>query len=238
MKLSASIMAHPDRAPLVGELKDALGEDVPVAWDDAGPASSRGDRAWNTARRAWEWFDPAADWHVLVQDDAAPCADFLAGLAAALEHLPERGVVSAYLGKGQTVSARWGRMAALADERGASWVRSYMLGWGVSIALPVALVPGMIEWCDRKAGVPDDMRVSRWAQRQGLDTWYTWPSLVDHRQVPSLSGHRHPRSAQRHHQGSALELDWTGPVVVDPIVTRRRGPRSAPTGTWRRAGAG
>lgn len=228
-------MAHPDRASLVEVLTVALGRPVPISWDRAGPPTSKGDRAWVNARAAWSMHDPVADWHVLIQDDAAPCADFLVGLARALEHVPERAAVSGYMGNGPNISARWGRMAAQADQRGASWVRSYMLGWGVAVAVPVPMIPDMIVWCDRKAGVPDDMRVSRWLQRQQVDTWYTWPSLVDHLPVPSLSGHRHPRVAHRHHRGSALELDWSGPTVVDPIVLRRRGPRSAPTSARRLA---
>lgn len=241
MKLSCSIMAHPDRAPMVAELVQSLGcgwEDVPTSWDQQGSPSGRGDRIWANARAAWLMHDPAADWHVMLQDDAVVCSDFLPGLARALEHVPERALVSPYLGTGPNVPRRWGRMAADADRLGASWVRSYLLMWGVAVAAPVAMIPEMVAWCDRKAGMPDDMRVGRWFQRQHADTWYTWPSLADHRRSPSLTGHRHvERVAVKHHSGSALDLEWSGSIVTDPLIVRRRGPRSAPAGAWRSARA-
>lgn len=236
MKVSASIMAHPDRTEFVEELADSLDREVPVAWDNEGPPSGKGDRVWRTARSAWQMFDPAADFHVLIQDDALVCEDFLAGLEVALEHVPDHALVSMYLGQGRNVPARWGVMANKARTTGASWVRSYTLMWGVSLAVPTRFIPDMIKWCDRKAGMPDDMRVGRWFQRQKIDTWYTWPSLADHRRTESLTKHRQvERVAVHHHKGSALELDWSGPTVMDPMIIRRRGPRSGPRRAWKGA---
>lgn len=231
MRLSASIMAHPDRSALVGELQERLDRDVPVHWDDEGPASGNSDRVWRTARGGWELADPAADWHVLIQDDAVVCADFLAGLERALEHIPAEATVSPYLGKGGMAADRWSKIGAEAERRGASFVRSASLMWGVAICLPVHLVPGMIERANLMAGVPDDMRVSGWTKRRRGEVWYLWPSLVDHRPVPSITKHRAAdRRAVRHHTGSALELDWSGPVVLDPSAARTLGPRSGPSG--------
>lgn len=233
MKLSASIMAHPDRAYLVDELRRRLGLShgvTPVHWDPEGPPRGDGDRVWRVARAAWQLADPAADWHVLIQDDAWPSPDFLAGLERALEHVPQDATVSPYLGKGGAASTRWNKMAAQADRSGASFVRSTTLMWGVAICLPVALIPDMIGRADRMAGVPDDMRVSGWTRRRRAEVWYLWPSIVDHRLVPSITKHRaHDRVAQRHHLGSALELNWGGPVVSDPMLVRTLGPRSGPS---------
>lgn len=230
MKLSASIMAHPDRTAVVGELLTQLDREVPVYWDPEGRASGKGDRVWRTARAAWQMADPEADWHVLIQDDALPCADLLAGLERALETVPRDAVVCPYLGKGRTVPRRWENLARRASAEGASWVRSEKLMWGVCIVAPVHLLPEMIAWADRRAGVADDMRVAGWiAHRQG-EVWYPWPSLVDHKPVPSLTKHRAAdRRAQRHHEGSALSLSWSGPVVTDPMLKLHRGPRSGPT---------
>jgi hypothetical protein len=230
VKLSASIMAHPDRSALVAELRARLDRDVPVNWDSEGPASGNGDRVWRTARGGWELADPTADFHVLIQDDAVPAPDFLAGLERALEHVPDDATVSPYLGQGGAAPHRWTRMGAEADRRGASFVVSTTLMWGVAICLPVRLIPEMVECANRMAGVPDDMRVSGWTKRRHGEVWYPWPSLVDHRPVPSITKHRAAdRRAVRHHEGSALELDWTGPVVRDPMHVRLRGPRSGPS---------
>lgn len=232
MKLSASIMAHPDRSALVADLRERLtgAGEIPVYWDDEGPASGNADRVWRTARGGWGLADPEADWHVLIQDDAVPCADFLPGLAHALLEVPDDATVCPYLGQGGAASKRWGLLGAQADQRGASFVRASSLMWGVAICLPTRLIPEMIESADRMHRVPDDMRVAGWTKKRRGEVWYTWPSLVDHRPVPSITKHRAAdRRAVRHHQGSALEIDWSGPVVSDPAFTRTRGPRSGPS---------
>ena len=230
MKLSVSIMAHPDREPLVNELSDRLDRLAPVYWDPEGPPKGDGERVWRVARGAWQLADPDADWHVMIQDDAWPCEDFLAGLERALEHVPPDATVCPYLGKGGATPFKWPRMGAEADRRGASFVVSGSLMWGVAICLPVALIPDMIARADTMYRVPDDMRVAGWTKRRGGEVWYTWPSLVDHRPVPSITKHRAAdRRAVRHHSGSALELSWDGPVVRDPAYTRMRGPRSGPS---------
>jgi hypothetical protein len=230
VKLSASIMAHPDRADLVAELLAALDRPVQVHYDPEGPPKGNGDRVWRVARAGWELADPGSDFHVLIQDDALVCPDFLAGLERALEHVPDDATVCPYLGQGGAAPLRWTKMAEQADRRGASFVVSTTLMWGVAICLPTRLIPEMIEQADRMAGVPDDMRVSGWTKRRRGEVWYTWPSLVDHRPVPSITKHRAAnRHAVRHHQDSALPLDWSGPVVRDPMFVRSRGPRSGPT---------
>lgn len=222
-------MAHPDRADSVDQLMSALDRPVPVHWDPAGPPSGNGDRVWSVARAGWMLHDPNADFHLLLQDDAMPCPDLLAGLEEALDHVPEESVVSLYLGKGGAVAHRWTRIGERADNRRASWVVSAKLMWGVAIILPTRMISDMIERADRMTGVPDDMRVSGWAQRRHIPVWYTWPSLVDHRAVPSLTKHRAAdRRAVRHHSESAMLIDWSGPVVRDPMFSRLHGPRSGP----------
>jgi hypothetical protein len=229
MKVSSSVMGHSDRAEFVTELLNRLDRPTPVYLDPAGPPSGNGDRVWSVAREAWSLFDPAADYHVLIQDDAIVCDDLLAGIEKALEHIPAGSVLSPYLGTGRMSPARWDHLERMADAAGAAWVRAERLMWGVCLALPTADIPAMIEWADRRGGVPDDMRVAGWAKRNDREVWYTWPSLVDHRTVPSLTKHRAlDRVARRHLQGSALKIDWSGPVVTDPMLLRRKGPRSGP----------
>lgn len=237
MKLSCSIMGHPARSGEVDELTAALGREVPIYWDQEGPPSGDADRVWRTARGAWMLADPAADWHVLIQDDAILCPDFLAGMEVALDHVPADAVVSPYLGTGRTVPIRWEALARAADTTVASWVRSHKLMWGVCIALPVAAIPEMIRRSDTRAGITDDMRVAGWAEHTGREVWYPWPSLVDHRLVPSLTKHRaRDRVARRWHSGSALHLDWSGEVVTDPLLVRRCAPRSGPSWSGRNRG--
>jgi len=234
VKVSYSIMAHPDRADHVDALTAQLiGEGLPevaISWDREGPASGNHDRVWRNARAAWVMHEPDADWHVLIQDDAVLCKDFAAGMSEALRHVRGPAVVSPYLGNGRMVPSRWERVATLADQREAVWIRTSKLMWGVTIAIPTLLISDMIKHADQRIGVPDDMRVAGWAERNGVDVWYTWPSLVDHRSVPSLTKHRaHDRFARLHHTESATLIDWSGPVVTDPLLELRRPRRSGPS---------
>lgn len=231
MKLSAAIMAHPARSGEVDELLASLDRPVPVHWDeDDGPPSGKADRVWANARAAWLMADPDADWHAVIQDDAVPCPDFLAGLERALAYVPPDAVVSPYLGTGRTVPIRWEALARAADTAGASWVRTQKLMWGVCIVLPVGMITEMIQRADRRPGIPDDMRVAGWAEKTGREVWYTWPSMINHRLVPSLTKHRAAdRVARRWHGGSALDLGWSGAVVTDPIMARRHMERSKPS---------
>jgi hypothetical protein len=220
-------MAHPHRAGEVTDLCRLLDRPVAVNWDLEGPASGNADRVWRTARGGWRMADPTADFHLLLQDDALPCRDLLAGLEAALEHVPPDAVVSPYLGNGKHVPRRWSDAAQVAQQRGASWLRADRVQWGVALILPVSAIEPMIEWADRRGGVPDDMRVASWVERHRREVWYTWPSLVDHRAVPSLTKHRAAdRRAHRWHDGSALGIDWSGPVAYEPMAARRGAARS------------
>ena len=95
-RLSVSVMAHPSRSHWVHELRERVGiEYANVAWD-------RGLGIWDTCSRAWEMHDPAATHHLVLQDDALPCRDLLAGLEAAItSQAPFETVASLFVGTGR-----------------------------------------------------------------------------------------------------------------------------------------
>lgn len=235
-RISAAIMAHPSRAILVDDLRSQLDRDVPVVWDEdeRRPGLGGGDRIWAVARQAWIAYDPQADWHVLLQDDALVCRDFMAGLEKALEFVDDGALVSPFLGKGRNVGPRWSTLGRLADAISATWIRSYTPLWGVCLVASVRCIDEMVAWCDQQRRMPDDMRVGRWFQSQHRETWYTWPSLVDHhsvKDVPSLArGYKSERVALRFHEGSALRLPWGKLAVDDPEALRRRENRARRAG--------
>lgn len=213
MKLSVSIMAHPDRAEQVDALRAALGAPVPVGWDTEGPPARDPERIWRTARRAWGLHDPGSDWHLLLQDDVIPAPGLLEVVARGLAHAPARAVVSLYVGTGRPLPRVWERLGGEADRAGAAWIVGPRAMWGVALAVPTALVPGMIEWSDRQRGIPDDMRVGRWARNHRLEAWFPWPSLVDHPDDASIIGHGPGRRALRFAGEEAASWDPAGPVV-------------------------
>ena len=211
MKISVSIMAHPDRRESAERLSAEVGL-APIAFDGEGPPSRDPDRIWRTARAAWMLHDPDADWHLLLQDDAIVATHLLEVLPRALRCVPRPSVVSLYLGSGRPLAGRWSAVVDEANSVGASWIVGPRPIWGVGLLLPTPLIPDMVRYCDTQRGATDDMRVGRWAQRSKLETRYPWPCLADHVDGSSLVGHGDGRVA-RSFQADARASAWDGPVV-------------------------
>jgi hypothetical protein len=194
VSVSFAVMAHEDRRGYVDELRAQLPAGTRVEWDE------NRDR-WDTGRRALLAFDLAAEWHVVVQDDAVLCVDFVGQARAALAELGERpGPVSFYAGATNLV---WETSTANAMVRarraGARWIEGSGPWWGPALAIRTADLPELIERCDKMTDdAAYDRRVGRyfrWLKRPCL---YTVPSLVNHRDGPSLIWNgRAPRTWSR-----------------------------------------
>lgn len=209
-RLSVTVMAHRSRADLVPGLVEQLGISTDqVVWD-------RYDNRWDTGRRAWEAHDPGATHHLVIQDDALVCRDLPAALEAGLDHVPEQAIVSPYVGTRRPMAAKVERAVTQAQTAGSSWIVMRGLNWGVGICAPVASIPEMLVWCDRQTYPNYDRRVGRYYLERRWPTWCTWPSLVDHREVPSLCGHGGGRVAHQFlgEDASALEVDFSRGAVI------------------------
>lgn len=205
MRVSAAIRAHPSREDLVTELCGALDKPTEVVWDRHGDD-------WDTGVRAWRAHDPDADWHLVLEDDAVVCRDLLTGLERMLDLVPDESVVSLYLGDNPTWKTE---MTRRAGATGTALVPMRALVWGVAIAAPTATITDMLDWCEADHTSPYDHRIGRYYERRlGWPAYYTWPSLVDHRQVPSLLGHRGGRRAVRFIGADASALDLHEPECV------------------------
>jgi hypothetical protein len=210
VKLSAAIMAHPSRVDWVKHLQRRLG--LPsdrVVWD-------RGRGIWDTASRAWTHHAPDATHHLVIQDDALVCRDLLAGLERGIDSVSGR-FLCLYVGTphdGAKGAAKVDRLTARADAEHASWIALGSSRWGLATVLPVAVIDEMLRWSQGRTE-PDDQRIGLFCRdRMAWKAWHPWPSLVDHRSEGSLVGHS--RTVARRFIGedaSALDFDWTGPVV-------------------------
>lgn len=198
-------MAHPDRSGWARELAAALR--APIVWD-------RGYGVWDTGRRALLAHDPEAGHHLVVQDDAVLCPDLLAGLEAALPHVGDSPVApyTAVRPRRSGIERNTRQTAAA----GASW----MVGvgfplWGVASVHPIRNLDALVaagDEMDRPRRY--DLQIGQYYRRAGIPVWYTWPSLVDHRDpAPSLLGNRDGRQARRFIGAdvSALSVDWSIP---------------------------
>lgn len=205
MKLGVVVMAHKKREHLVPELLERLGlTDDDVVWD------RKNDR-WDTGRRAWERYDPSCTHWCVVQDDALPCRDFIAGMEKALERVPDNVLVTPYIGTRRPARGKIDRVVQEAVAAKAAFIEMPSLNWGVAITAPTSIIDEMLPWCDVQQYPNYDRRIGRYAiDVMRMETWCTFPSLVDHRDIPSLIGHGDGRVA--HHfigeDASALAVDW------------------------------
>lgn len=217
MSLSVCIMAHPKRAEQVARLQAVLGA-LPVVWDE------RQDR-WDTGKRAMLAYDPACTHHLVIQDDVLPCRDLLAGVEAALEHMPDDAPLCLYVGRRRPHQHQVAQACAQADRLGAAFITMHTLNWGPGIAVPTAAIPEMVAYSDKLTEIKNyDRRLSRyWECEAKVRVWYTWPSLLDHADGPSLvhgrvgtdREHGHISRVAHRFLGedvSALSVDWSGPV--------------------------
>lgn len=209
MKLSAAVMAHPVRERAVDDLLLTLDRDVPVVWASNPQPSHEVAAEWRTGRAAWEQYDPAADWHLVLQDDAVPCQDLLRGAERALDQLGTSGIVSFYTGTGRPQQNGVRKALAHAREQRHSWLPLWSLNWGVAVCAPTWTIPGMLAWCEWEKSAYDARLASYYRDVKLWRTWYTLPSLVDHGDIPSLIRHGGGRFAHVMHEGSALDIDWS-----------------------------
>lgn len=236
--LSAAVMAHPSRGSMVDELLDQLDREIPVSWDVEGPPSPDKAKRWRVGTAAWR-MNGDADWHMVIQDDVLVCSDLIAGLEKALDHVPDHvGIVQPYVGKNRPLGQHFIALATQAERAGASWIQHRSMCWGVAIIVRTETIEPMIRWASERKTLTYDSRLGRYYRDVlGQPTWYTWPSLVDHRNGPSLVGHGPGRTAHKPHRGSALDLSWDGPVIRDrvPVGSYRSRPMRPTRPITRRA---
>lgn len=207
--MSVALMGHPKRQRFIDELIEQLPERTEVVLD-------RCNDRWETGRRSLLAFDPAATHHLVIQDDAVLGRDCIEAAALAASAAGERPV-ALYTGKARPHQGIVAPAVKHALRVGSPWISMGGPWWGVAIVLPTAHIPGVVEWGDKHPKIKNyDLRIARWYQGQGIDCWYTVPSLVDHREVaenPSLiSGRTGNRQAHCFiGERSALEIDWSRP---------------------------
>lgn len=209
-------MAHPARKAFIPPLLDKLDRPAEVVWD-----AGDNDR-WSTGRRAWLAADRTASHGLVVQDDAIIPRDLVAGIEKALEHVPAKSPLCLYAGRVRPFRQLVQHMV---DQTSGdtSWLTMNELHWGVGIVLPTELIGPCIAWGDTRPEIPNyDRRIGRWLQHQGLTVYYPWPSLVDHRDSPSLVPGRGSSGRRAHRfigaDASALDQRWDGTVVPMPTL--------------------
>ncbi len=218
MKLSAAIMAHPARKDHVDSMVEALdvnGRKFTVTWDE------HGEGLWANARQAWMSYDPAADYHLVLQDDVLPCRDLLAGTENAIEMLAgdPGSCLSLFCGYKDTEHA-------INDYK--TWVWSKVAASAQALAIPTDAIDDWLDWCDVNVDplcFTDDYRLSMYMLATNRKMYYTAPSLVEHvghdRSLLGQIGKKQiwgvrMASVFLGEDSSASEIDW------DPVNNARR----------------
>lgn len=164
-------------------------------------------------RRVWhELAKQDTDWSVVLEDDAVPVSDFNDQLAMALAAAPTP-VVSLYLGRQrppqfQTLI----KQATETADDDTCWLTSTHMLHAVGVAIRTELVPSLI---GSVSNLPADQHIGVWARRVRHQIAYSWPSLVDHSDVPTLVNH--PDGADREPGRTAWRVGsrphWTSKSV-------------------------
>lgn len=206
--VSFTVMAHEKRKEWAEQIATEIGCDI--TWD------RRNDRH-DTGLRAIKAYDPDATHHVVVQDDVRLCDNFTKVVANAISYADPFAPIGLYYGGGSSKMSRHVAAAAEAEKHNASWIVRKGPIWGPAIVYPVATIPDLMKYFKASIVENYDRRVMNYYHSMGQACWYSYPSLVDHRQgdSPSLCGHdRGNRVARRFiTPQEALEMDWSGPVV-------------------------
>lgn len=204
-------MAHKKREQMVEGLVDQVGMGeryLGVVWD-------RLNNRWDTGRRAVLNYDPGAQWHMVVQDDAILPRDFVAGVANAMDYVHEESASALYIGH----VGRFLRPVrqALVGLDNPSWIRMPGLNWGVAIVVPTYQIPEMIAYCDKLRKIKNyDLRLSQWFERLRKPVWYPWPQLIDHDPGPSMvagrGGNRHTMEFIGEDKSALHDFDPSGQI--------------------------
>ncbi|DAZ90137.1 Bacteriophage protein [Mycobacteroides abscessus subsp. bolletii] len=221
MNIKIGIVAHDDRTEDADVLAEAV--DANVYSRDNGDLGCEVNhrRVWSTLAS----YD--SDWSVVLEDDAQPVEGFRAQLESALAVAPTP-VVSLYLGKGrpefaQTHIRTIARALSPETQAAPCWLTGQVLLHAVGVAIRTFLIPNMLDHLTQPPAVflAQDQAIEHWANASGHRIGYTWPSLVNHADTPSVI-EEHPDGVPR------------GPRIVDGaiVVTPRRGWRVGTREHW------
>lgn len=205
---SIAIMAHKKRERWVPYLQELL-PSAEVVWD-------RHNDRHETGLRSIMSYDPAADYHLVVQDDAILSEDFWEGLNEAIKYVPGGLPVGLYHGRTGNHNDAGVKRAV---KEGACWVARSGPVWGPAIVMPAETISDLSKFYQSIPHVPNyDRRILKYYKSAGKQCFYPVPSLVDHRTEdnpslasPQRTGFRHALRFVGPH--SALSVDWSGPVV-------------------------
>jgi hypothetical protein len=185
-KLSITVMTHPRRAEPARRLAGMTGAGLVVDPDPDGPPS-----ALRTAAVAWSRCPEGSTHHMVLQDDVSPSARLWPAVERALARDPEQ-ILALY----QNLASWNGARARVAVLAGYSWLVPTLQDYfpTLAVVMPCAaahLFAKHAEAFDPVRERDDDQVLARFLSQGGYRTAMSIPALVEHQELPSLSGYDH-----------------------------------------------
>lgn len=207
MKISVTVMAHPKRKLQAEYLRSILKmypfSYVSVVYDKA-------NSEWHTGRRALRQGIGRGEWHVVIQDDALLTPYFYENLESAIAALPYRSLMSLYTGTARPLAGRVTAAVERAPE--GSFIEFRQLLWGVGIVIPSDHIKPVLEFVE-DIDLQYDNKIGEFYCRNGLNVYYTVPSLVDHDDELDtlIAGHGRDINEERRvaHKLAAALIEWS-----------------------------
>jgi hypothetical protein len=218
--ISAAVMTHPSREASARRVLSQLSEvDAKLAVDpdpDGPPSAVR------SAQLAFSATADSATHHLVVQDDITVPAGYHDALLQAVAAHPE-AAISLFVEWGSRTAnlARW---AAFAGRSFVPVINPYMPT--VALVVPAALAKELAQHLAlaTDSDEPDDRAILRFLQSKGTPSLVVVPNLVEHLDLPSLTGN------DDHGMRRATSLWSAGAPAVGPDVLEV--PRYLPFVAW------
>lgn len=215
MKISVTVMAVPARKLQAEYLKSILSlypfSDVSITYDQN--AAGTHESEWLNGRNSLLAGLGKGDWHVVIQDDAILTPNLYENIEGAIKNCPGgKALISLYTGKARPFPRRVTEAVKRADK--ATWLRHYLLIWGVGIIIPTDHIKPMLDfvadWTE-----PYDTRIGIFYSRNRLPVYYTMPCLVDHDDDldTAIPGHGTKPGARVAHKLAAGLIAWNDQVI-------------------------
>lgn len=182
-QVSVAVMSHPRRSREASALARRL-ENARVVFD---PEPGDEPTPLKTSLHAWRAVEPEATHHLVVQDDIEPSEGFLQRVRDGIQLFPDSAI--AFYCNWNSVNGAAVRLAAAA---GATWAEETGAEYFPTLAmvLPSRHIDAYLEFAAPFACLwrDDDELMREFLASQDIGAVLSVPSLVEHRQLPSLAG--------------------------------------------------
>jgi GR25 family glycosyltransferase involved in LPS biosynthesis len=172
-------------------------------------------------KKVWTHLaEQSTEWSIVLEDDAIPVDNFLDQATQALAAAPGP-IVSFYLGKHHIpqldIEQDKQQAIARADAADAHWITGRHLFHAVAVAVRTDHTRPMLNHLNQLPDFfPIDEAICHWANNNFIDISYTWPSLIDHADLPTLFRHHDklPRPPGRVAYRTGTRDTWTDKAVT------------------------